>query len=73
MKQLLITIAAVVLVGCGELQQSAPTPEAKPVDPVAEASQPEPPTAKAPNIPIHDAVKKEISKLSNSTWPLARM
>ena len=27
MKQLLITIAAVVLVGCGESQQSAPSPE----------------------------------------------
>ena len=36
MKQLLITIAAVVLVGCGESQQLAPTPEAKPVDPAAE-------------------------------------
>ena len=36
MKQLLITIAAVVLVGCGESQQSAPSAEAKPVEPVAE-------------------------------------
>ena len=43
MKQLLITIAAVVLVGCGESQQSATTPEAKPVEPVAEAAKPEPP------------------------------
>ena len=32
MKQLLITIAAVVLVGCGESQQSAPAPEVKPVE-----------------------------------------
>ena len=57
MKNLLLTtIAAVLLVGCGESQQSAPTPEAKPVEPVAEASQPEPPTAKAPNISIHQAV-----------------
>ena len=38
MKHLLITtIAAVVLVGCGESQQSAPAPEAKAVEPVAEA------------------------------------
>ena len=39
-KQLLITIAAVVLVGCGESQ---PT---------------EPPTAKAPDISIHEAAKE---------------
>jgi len=38
----------VVLVGCGESQQSAPSPEAKP----------EPPTAKAPNISIWDAAAK---------------
>jgi len=48
MKQLLITIAAVLLVGCGESQQSAPLVEAKP----------EPPTAKAPDISIHQAVIK---------------
>ena len=48
MKHLLLTtIAAVLLVGCGESQQSAPTPETKP----------EPPTAKAPNISIHIAAK----------------
>jgi ankyrin repeat protein len=53
MKHLLLTtIAAVVLVGCGESQQSSPAPESKPV---AEATQPEPPPAKAPDIPIHDA------------------
>jgi ankyrin repeat protein len=46
MKHLLITTIAVVLVvGCGESQQSAPAPEAKP----------EPPTAKAPDISIHKA------------------
>ena len=45
MKLLLTTIAAVVVVGCGEAQQSAPAPETKP----------EPPTAKAPDISIHDA------------------
>ncbi len=49
MKHLLLTtIAAVLLVGCGESQQSTPAPEAKP----------EPPTAKAPDISIHDAAKK---------------
>ena len=46
MKQLLITIAAVVLVGCGEAQQS--TPQAEPVEPVAEVPvQPSPPPAEA--------------------------
>ena len=47
MKQLLITIAAVVLVGCGESEQSTPAPESKP-----EAT-----TAKVPDISIHDAAK----------------
>ena len=36
MKYLITTIAALVLVGCGESQQSAPTDEAKPVDAVTE-------------------------------------
>ena len=44
MKQLLITIAAALRVGCGESQQSTPAPESKP----------EPSTAKAPNISIVD-------------------
>ena len=47
MKHILITITAVVLVGCGESQQSSPPAEAKP----------KPPTAKAPDISIHQAVK----------------
>ena len=58
MKQILITIAALVLVGCGESQQSVPAPEVKlvePSEPVAEAAKPEPPTAKAPNRSIHGA------------------
>ena len=55
MKQLLITFAAVVLVGCGESQQSATAPEAKPV---AEAATPEPTTTKAPEISIYDAVQR---------------
>ncbi|MBT3615082.1 MAG: ankyrin repeat domain-containing protein [Verrucomicrobia bacterium] len=57
MKLILTTIATVMLVGCGESQRSTPAPEAKPVEPVAEASQPEPPTAKAPDISIHDAAR----------------
>ena len=52
MKQLLITIAALVLVGCGESQQSAPAPEVKPTEPVAEAVNLEAPKAKAPDISI---------------------
>jgi hypothetical protein len=56
MKSILVSIvAAVLVVGCGESQQSAPAPETKPVEPVAEASKPEPPTAKAPDISIHVA------------------
>ena len=54
---LLATIAAVLLMGCGESQQSASPPEAKPVALVAEAAKPEPPTAKAPDILIREAVK----------------
>ena len=73
MKHLLLTtIAAVLLVGCGEAQQSpealptepiaeapaqpsSPPVEAIPVEPIAEAAIPEPSTAKAPDISIHEA------------------
>ena len=55
---LLTTIAAVVLVGCGESQQSAPAPETTPVEPIAEAATPEPTTTKAPDISIHEAAGK---------------
>ena len=48
MKLLLTTIAAVLVVGCGESQQSAPPAEAKP----------EPSTAKAPDISIYVAASK---------------
>tara|TARA_B100001250_G_scaffold151456_1_gene129884 strand:- start:967 stop:1275 length:309 start_codon:yes stop_codon:yes gene_type:complete len=58
MKHLLLTtIAAVVLVGCATTQQTAPAPDAKPVEPVAEAATPEPPDAPLHHliISIHDA------------------
>ena len=55
MKHLLLTtIAAVVLEGCGESQQS--TPQAEPVEPVAEVPvQPSPPPAEAK--PVAEATK----------------
>ena len=87
MKQLLLTtIAAVVLVGCGESQQSVPAPEVKPAEPVAEAAQPETPTTKAPDIPLWEAaydgnieaVKQHLAaaadvnaKKSPRSWPSA--
>ena len=47
MKHLLLTtIAAVVLVGCGESQQSVPPVEAKPVEPIPETAKAEPTTVK---------------------------
>ena len=59
MKHLLLTtIAAVLVMGCGESQQSAPAPEAQPVEPVAEAATPEPPTPKVPDISIYIAARE---------------
>ena len=58
MKHILITIAAVVLVGCGESQQSSPAPEVKLVEPVAEVAQPKPPTVKTPDTSIHAAARQ---------------
>ena len=52
------TIAAVLLVGCGESQQSAPPAEAKPAETVTQAAKPEQTTAKAPDISIKDAITK---------------
>ena len=59
MKHLLLTtIAAVALVGCGQSQQSAPSSEAKLVEPVVEVAQPKPPTVKTPDISIHAAARQ---------------
>ena len=57
-KLLLTTIAAMVLVGCGESQQSDPPPEVDPAELVAEAAQPESPTTKAPDISINKAATR---------------
>lgn len=60
MKQSLIAIAALVLVGCGESQQSAPTEEAKPVDPVGEVpAQPPSPAESQPAETVTEAVNPE--------------
>ena len=48
--QLIAIVAAVLVVGCGESQQSAPAPEAKP----------EPPTVKAPDMSIHLSVQNGL-------------
>ena len=63
---LIITIAAFVLVVCGESQQSTSTKEAKPVDPVAEVpakppfpkeSQPAEPVAEVPSQPAPSLIR----------------
>ena len=59
MKHLLLTtIAAVMLVGCGESQQSGP--QAEPVEHIAEAAKLEPPTAETPDTSILGAAFKDI-------------
>ena len=71
MKHLLLTtIATVLLMGCGESQQSVPPAETEPAEPVAEAAKPELPTAKVPYISIHFAtaegnIKAVIRHLAN--------
>ena len=45
-----------LLVGCGESQQSATPEETQPAEPVAEDAKPEPTKAKAPDISIHTAI-----------------
>ena len=61
MKHLLLTtIAAVVLVGCGEAQQS--TPQAEPVEPVAEVPvQPSPPPAEAKPVAESTTLLKAVT------------
>ena len=62
MKHLLITtIAAVLLVGCGEAKQSAPSPEKQPAEPVAEVPvQPSAPSPEAkPVEPVAEAAQPE--------------
>jgi len=61
MKQLLITIAAMVLVGCGKSHKSATAPEAKPVEPVAEvpAQLSPPPEEATPDESVAEASKPE--------------
>ena len=65
MKQLLITIAAVVLVGCGESQQSTPAPETKPVDPVAEV-----PTK--PPSPVESQTAETVAEAVNPEPPTGK-
>ena len=62
MKQLLVTISAVMLIGCigvlktDSLKDEKGIPVILPIESVAEAaSKSEPPKAKAPDISIHDA------------------
>ena len=45
----------------------------KPAETVAETATPEPQTAKAPDISIHEAVKEGNVKAPNNTWMLARI
>ena len=65
MKYLITTIAAVVLVGCGESQQSAPAPEAKPTEPLTEAAKPKPPRVKTLDISIHSAAEQGNTEAIN--------
>ena len=57
--QLVAIVAAVLLVGCGESQQSAPPAEVKTAEPVAEVpAQPSPPPVEAkPAEPVAEAAK----------------
>ena len=57
MKKLVLLFAALLVAGCGESQQSAPAPEAKPDEPIAEVpAQPSPPLAEAkPAEPVAEA------------------
>ena len=79
MKHLLITtIAAVLLVGCGEAQQSSTPVEAEPVEPVAEVpaqASPPPVEAQPPQpvaeVPVQDA-KAANSQANRALMAAAR-
>jgi len=63
---LLTTIAAVLLVGCGESQQSAPAPESKPVEPIAEVpAQPSP-------TPVEAKPVKPVAEVATPEPPTAK-
>ena len=65
MKQLLITIAALVLVGCGESEKSTPAPETKPVEPIDGAAKPKPLAQKSPEDPMSmEMMYAQISKMT---------
>ena len=68
MKQLLITIAALVLVGCEESQQSAPAPKEQAIEPTAEV--PAQQLAPAPEAkPVDPAAETIRKNLNNSQKP----
>ena len=79
MKHLLLTtIAAVLVVGCGEAQQSSTPVEAEPVEPVAEVpAQPSPPPVEAQppqpvgEVPVQDA-KAANSQANRALMAAAR-
>ena len=67
MKYLITTMAAVLLVGCGESQQSVPQAETKPVEPVAEApAQPPSPVESQPAEPVAEAIEPETPKVERA-------
>ena len=67
MKQLLITITALVLVWCSDSPQSATTKEAKPVDPVAEVpAQPLSTVKSQPAEPVAEAIQPETPKVERA-------
>ena len=68
MKQLLITIAAVALVGCGESQQPAPAPKEQAIEPTAEVYAQQ--LALAPEAkPVDPAAETIRKNLNNSQKP----
>ena len=75
MKQLLVTISAVMLIGCigvsktDSLKDEKGIPVILPIESVAEtASKTEPPTAKSPDISIHDAAAQGNNEAVKQHW-----